>query len=765
MENCLRYGKSAACFEEALPLGNGHIGAMIYGICGRERISLNHDTLWSGKPRHITRPNAPQALRDSRSLLDAGQYAEAEALLEQEFTADWTQGYMPLGNVYIECLHSGDIHHYLRTLNLQTAVATVTYTQGNIRFQRDYFVSHPDNCLSVRFVSSGPVDYRLCADSLLKSNVTAEENWLCLTGECPSCAPPVYAQDQVPLVYDGDGIKFAAIGSVQTNGTVDAHQNILTVQGATELTFILCIETSFLDFESLPVKPYHEPCRRRLEITEKIPYCELLDRHIQDHSALYNRVQADFGFPASNQMTDRRLNAENKDEDLGLVELLYNFGRYLTIAASREGSQATNLQGIWNELFYAPWSANYTLNINTEMNYWPVLMNNLAGLDLPVIDLTKKLRITGAAVAKDFYGVVGFCTHHNSDIWGHAAPVGMQRQGSLRYAFWNMSGGWLCRHLWEHYEYTLDVVFLRQTAYPLMKEAALFYLNLLEKDGDKYILAPTTSPENSFLHPKDGRCSITRYSTMTQGILMDLFANLSKAASILAAEDEVIQKIRQILPKLNTYDVGSKGQLLEFDAEYPEHDPHHRHLSHLYGLYPGESITTSSTPELAQACRISLEQRGDVSTGWAMGWRVCLWAKLKDGDRALKLVKDQLRFVDPSNQACSFKGGTYPNLLDAHPPFQIDGNFGVCAGITLMLLQCEDGIIRILPALPKAFQRGSIRGLKAKGNITVDISWQDGQLTQYTLLSPTDCAVTVATFQGTQQVSLKAGIPEQCRPA
>ncbi len=759
MENSLRYAQPATCFEEALPLGNGHIGAMVYGGCAKDRISLNHDTLWSGKPRRVSRPKARDAYLESRELLRADRYAEAEALLERDFTADWSQAYLPLGSLFIECLSSGEIRDYSRRLDLDTAIASVRYTQGGIRFERAYFVSHPDNCLVLRISSDKAADYVFRADSPLKSAVTVWENRLYLTGECPSCVPPVYAQDAVPVVYDGEGVKFAAIGAVRTDGTLGRDRDSLTVHGATELTFVMCVETSFVRFDAMPTKPCYYPCEARLQETGAQPYAALFDRHVADHQALYGRVRADFGFPADRRMTDDRLKAENRENDLGLVELLYNYGRYLIIAASREGTQAANLQGIWNEKFFAPWSSNYTLNINTEMNYWPVLMNNLAGLDMPLIDLAKTLSVTGAAAAKDFYGARGWCAHHNADLWGHATPVGMQGKGSLRYAFWNMSAGWLCRHVWEHYEYTQDTEYLRQTAYPLMKEAARFYLDILVPEGDRRIITPTTSPENSFLHPRDGRIGLARISAMTQAILIDLFTNLSQAADVLGPADPLIEEIRQVLPALDTYAVGSQGQLLEFDAEYPEHDIHHRHLSHLYGLYPGESITTGATPALAEACRVTLERRGDLSTGWAMGWRVCLWAKLKDGDRALKLVQDQLRFADPSDQRCSFSGGTYPNLLDAHPPFQIDGNYGVCAGITLMLLQCEDGKIRILPALPRKFRNGSIRGLKAKGNITVDIAWQDGRLTQYQLTAAQDCTVTVAALDGERTVCLQAGIP------
>lgn len=758
MENRLRYAQPATCFEQALPLGNGCLGAMVYGDCHRDRISLNHDTLWSGKPRRITKPNARDAYQASRQLLCQDRYAEAEALLEQDFSAPWSQSYLPLGSLYMTCSADGEIRDYARQLDLQNAAVTVRYAQGDNRFVRTYFVSHPDNCLVLHITSQQPADYAFSADSQLKSTVCAKENRLYLTGECPVSIAPEYARDSVPTVYDGTGIRFAAIGTVKTDGSIRCDGDTLSVTGATELTALLCIETSFAGFDAAPEKPYLAPCEDRLQKAAATPFAQLYDRHTADHRALYDRVQADFGFPACEKMTDQRLLAENKDDDLGLVELLYNFGRYLIIASSREGTQAANLQGIWNERLFAPWSSNYTLNINTEMNYWPVLMNNLAGLDLPIVELTKKLSVTGADVARHFYGAQGYCAHHNADLWGHASAVGMQSKGCLRYAFWNMSAGWLCRHVWEHYEYTLDAAYLRRTAYPLMKGAAEFFLSLLEEDGDHCTIFPTTSPENSYIHPRYGRTALARSCAMTQAILMDLFANLSRAADILHIEDDFTAKIRQITPLLNTYRIGSEGQLLEFDEEYEEYDIHHRHLSHLYGLYPGESITTEATPALAQACRVSMERRGDESTGWGMGWRVCLWAKLKDGDRALKLIKDQLRCIDPSNTKSSFKGGTYPNLLDAHPPFQIDGNFGVCAGITLLLLQCEDEKLRILPALPAKMRNGSVRGLKAKGDITVDIAWQDGKLLHYTLISPVDCTVTVATPEKEHTVCLKAGV-------
>ena len=758
MEHKLIYTSEANCFEQALPLGNGTLGAAVYGKCGRERISLNHDTLWSGKPRLIKNPKAKDAYYRCRQLVLEGKLTQAAELIEQDFSDTWSASYMPMGNLYIDC-PEGAVTDYYRELDLQQGIVRVRYTQNGTRFEREYFVSHPDNCLVLRVKSGKPADYRFSADSPLKSAFTTAKNTLYLTGECPSSISPHYALKSVPTAYDGDGIKFAAIARILTDGTSDFEENAVTVSGATETILILCAETSYIDFDKLPTKPYYYPCQQAVNKVAEKAYNDLRRAHMADHAALYQRVELDLGFATPDMPTDQRI--KGNESDLGMVELLYNFGRYLVIAASREGSQATNLQGIWNESLFAPWSSNYTVNINAEMNYWPVLMNNLAGLDLPVCDTVRKLSVTGAHVAREYYGAKGFCSHHNVDLWGHATPVGNRGKDTHGYAFWNMSSGWLCRHLWEHYEYTLDEDFLSDTAYPLMKGAAEFYLDLLVKDGDRYLLTPTTSPENCYIHPTAGKASLAKHCAMSQAILMDLFGNISKSAQILGIDDDFVKHIRQILPHLNTYQIGSQGQLLEYDEDYPEHDILHRHTSHLYGLYPGESITTESTPELAQACRITLNRRGDISTGWATGWRVCLWAKLKDGNRALRVIKSQLTPINPYEEMNYYSGGTYPNLFDAHPPFQIDGNFGVCAGITLMLLQCEDDKIRLLPALPAEFKTGSVRGLKAKGNITVDMAWQDGKLKRCALLSPVDCTVTVASADGDRVVKLRGGIPEE----
>ncbi len=756
MENKLRFGQTAEFFEEALPLGNGTLGAMVYGKCDKEKISLNHDTLWSGIPRRYTRKNAHEIYLKAQKLALEDKMEEAEKLLQNEFTASFGQSYLPLGNLFIECEGEGDICGYCRELDMETGVARVEYTQGGNRFEREYFVSSPADCLVVRFSSERPVSYTVSMDCQLEYGVSAEGKELCLSGECPVSIAPSYARDIVPTIYDGRGIKFSAICAVSSDGEICVNSSEIAVKGCTELCLRLCAETSFISFDALPEKEHYEACRARVLSACEKTYAELRASHITDFSSFYNKVRLDLGFESPALFTDERIKRPDKSDDLGLVELLFNFGRYLVIASSREGSQATNLQGIWNEELFAPWSSNYTMNINAQMNYWPVLMCGLAGMDMPIIDLVKKISVTGAQTARDFYGADGYCAHHNIDLWGLSTPVGAKGEGCISYAYWNMSAGWLCRHVWEHYEYTLDSDYLENTAYPLMKGSALFFLSVLKEVDGKLVICPSTSPENRYYHSEGKALALARYTTMSQAIVMDLFENISRAAYVLNREDDFVAEIREKLPRLNTYEIGSYGQLLEYDRDFPEQDEHHRHTSHLYGLYPGESITVGRTPELAKACKNTLLRRGDVSTGWSMGWRVNLWAKLKDGDHAMTLIKNQLTYVSPEEKRSWRGGGTYPNLFDAHPPFQIDGNFGVCAGIAQLFLQCEDGKIYLLPALPSELSRGSVKGLKAKGNIDVDISWENGKLKTFSLYSPFSQTVCVKTPAEEKAIELRA---------
>ena len=743
MENKLYFNSPAKYFEEAFPLGNGTLGAMVYGGTHKERLSLNHDTLWSGKPRHLTRDHAPDIYQQAKSLVLDEKRVEAEKLLEQKFTADFGQSYLPAGNLWIETEEISEPQNYIRMLDMETGIARVCYFAGGISFEKEYFVSHPDGCICVRIRSDRPVKHKIFMDCPLPHTTQAKGSCIYLTGECPISISPSYAKDLYPTIYNGEGIHFTAITDIQTNGTLHAEDDLLIANG-TDLVLTICIETSFLSFQQMPTGDHRGLCEEKRKKALQSSYETRKKKHIEDFSGYYNRVKLDLGFQAPDMPTDARILQKDKSKDLGLVELIFNFGRYLTIASSREGSEATNLQGIWNEEIFAPWSSNYTVNINTEMNYWPTLMCNLAGFDLPIVELTRKISITGAETARDFYGANGYCAHHNIDLWGLSTPVGAGRNGCICYAFWNMSAGWLCRHVFEHYEYTLDREYLEKTAYPLMKGAAEFYLSLLTEYKGKYILSPATSPEHAYYDKENQLISLAKYSAMSQAIAMDLFENISYAAEILQIEDSFIKEIREKLPLLNTYAIGKEGQLLEFDDDFTDQDIHHRHTSHLYGLYPGESISPEKTPELAEACKKVLLRRGDQSTGWSMGWRVNLWARLGDGDHALTLVKNQLTYADPKEKRTWKGGGTYPNLFDAHPPFQIDGNFGVCAGIAQMFLQSVNGKIKMLPALPREFQNGSVCGLKAKGNITVDISFEKGTVKSFTLQSPITQDVTVS---------------------
>lgn len=759
MEALLKYSRPAKHFEEALPLGNGQLGAMVYGDTQNERISINHDTLWSGKPGDTFVEGAYESNERAKALVNEGKYYEAQREIEENFTGKWLSSYMLLGNLYIKREGaSGNTTKYLRTLDMENSIVKVSYTEDEIDFEREYFVSFPDNCMMVKLKSSKPVTYVIDADCVGKSTVTKWTNTLCLTGECPSAIAPSYHRDATPIIYDGDGVKVSALARVISDGMlVKDSTEIITVENVTDATIYFCAETSFVSFDKLPDKKTFYPCLERLDKLSEKSYDAIKEEHTKDVSELFNRVKTDFGGLESDKMTDERLKSENKD--LGLCELLYNFGRYLIIAASREGSRATNLQGIWNDSFFAPWSSNYTLNINAEMNYWPVLMSNLVSCNLPIIEQVKNISINGRETAKRLYHAEGFVSHHNSDLWAHTTPVGNKVVNSTQYAYWNMSGGWLCRHLFEHYEYTLDKKFLEETAYPIMRECVKFYLSVMENYNGKWIITPSTSPENSY-NGKDGHyIYLSKYTVMSQSIAEDVFKNLSKVAQILGIDDELIMTVNERKDHIGIYKKGSEGQLLEYDDEYEETDIYHRHVSHLYGFYPADIITTENNPEVSAMVKRSLERRGDEGTGWSMGWKVCLWARLKDGDHALKLVKNQLRYMpaEPDESVDMWhSGGTYANMFDAHPPFQIDGNYGVCAGIAQMFLQCEDGKIRILPALPSEMKQGSIKGLLAKGNITIDIEWKNNKASSVKLVTPFDQTAIIVIDGEDRVVSLKA---------
>ncbi len=753
METKLWYTQPATCFEEALPIGNGSLGAMVYGGTQKEKFSLNLDTLWSGKQQDYISENAPEVYKQAQQLMLEGKVSEAEDLMVNRFNNMWSAYYLPMANLHLESDRT-DSTGYRRELDLASAIATTRFADAF----REAFVSFPHKCLAIRETGAEKANYTIRLDSQLQYQLRPEGDMLILSGRCPAEGGSQWPDSGYePFIYtEDDGITFTLALKIITDGDIAFADDALTVQNASDLLILAAAESSYTG-HGLPYDETHEAkCLATLEAAASAGFDVVKAQHLDDYASLYNRVCLDLQAADTNMPTDERLAQAEKDK--GLVELLFNYGRYLTISSSRPGSQATNLQGIWNEHLVAPWRANYTVNINTEMNYWPTLMCGLTECTQPLIGLIRKISDTGRAAAKNYYDAEGFTSHHNVDLWGHASPVGGRNNPSSNlYANWCLSSGWLCAHLFWQYEYTLDEEFLRSTAYPIMKEAAKFYLSVMIEHDGELILCPSSSPENAYIGDDGKKHALTKKATMSQAIIFELFTNCITSCEILGIDADFSARLRAALAKIHPHTIGRDGRLLEWDKDYEDAEVHHRHVSHLYGLFPGEQITCETTPELAEACKKTLEVRGDAGTGWSLGWKVNLWAKLKDGDRTLKLVHDQLTYVSSTETKYAGMGGTYPNMLDAHPPFQIDGNFGVTSGIAQMFVQHENGKILILPALPGSFADGEIHGLRTKGNVTVSVVWKNGKAETVTLISPFTQVVQVQINGQLIEVPLTAG--------
>ncbi len=747
----LQYNQPAVEWTEALPVGNGTLGAMVFGRVDSELIQLNEATLWSGGPvQKNVNPDAFKNLALIREALIKEDFEKAN-VLTKNMQGPYSESFMPLGDLILnQDFGEQKIESYNRSLDIQTGLAVTNFNVDGVNYKREIFASAPAQCIIIKLSADQlkRLSVTLDASSLLKNEKSINEKSLVLKGKAPSHSDPNYIDyNKEPVVYEDPsgcrGMRFELIVKpIIKDGEITSEGNKLVIKNASEILLFVSAATSFNGFDKCPDsqgKDEHKFAESPIKKAVAKKYDSLLKEHVADFQKFFNRVSLKLNEKEntkSNLATDLRLEQYAKGEqDAGLEALFFQFGRYLLISSSRTHNAPANLQGIWNNKLRAPWSSNYTTNINLQMNYWPVESASLSELFFPLDEYIKNASVTGAETAKSYYHAHGWVLHHNSDIWAMTNPVGDFGKGDPMWANWYMGANWLSRHLWEHYEYTGDLAYLKRV-YPIIKGATEFSLDWLQKDKNGHLVTmPSTSPENIFFYDGKKKGTVTTASTMDIGIIKDLFENTVKASKVLNTDLEFSEKVNKAADELLPFQIGSKGQLLEWYKDFEEEDPHHRHTSHLYALHPANLISPLKTPELAAAAKKTLELRGDDGTGWSLAWKVNMWARLLDGNHAYQLFKNQLRLTKDNDPKYKRQGGCYPNLFDAHPPFQIDGNFAGTAGVIEMLMQSQNKEIHLLPALPDAWKDGEIKGITAKGNFTVDIKWNNGKMSQTKIVS------------------------------
>jgi len=737
----LWYQQPADKWVEAMPVGNGRLGAMVFGKTGEERIALNEDTIWSGERRDRMNPAARQAVPEIRRLLFAGKVAEAEALAEKDMLAIPRRMpvYQPLGDLLLTFPAQGQPVGYRRELDLLTGVVRITYRVGETNYLREIFASVPANAIVMRISADKPGSVSFRATLAREADSTTE-----------TAAPDrVILQGQaIPHEKDSEerkvGVKFRGeVRVIPEGGTVSAAKDAVTVSGADAAVLLIVAATDFRHPDPAAA------CRDDLAKAAK-PYQQLRFEQVNEHSRIFRRVRLQLGAQPDEDAlpTDVRLKrVQDGATDLGLIAKYFQFGRYLLMASSRPETVAANLQGIWNDSLTPSWGSKFTININTEMNYWPAEVCNLSEMHMPLFDLVDAARGPGRKVAQGYYGARGFVIHHNTDLWGDAVPIDQVGSG-----IWPMGGAWLALHFWDHYDFTHDRKFLADRAWPVLKEAAEFLLDYMVDDGHGHLVTgPSLSPENSFKTPDGKAHRLAMGPVMDIEIARALFTRVVQAAEILGVDADFRSKVSAARDKLPPFKIGKYGQLQEWQEDYPEQDPGHRHVSHLFALYPDNQITLRGTPELAKAARVSLERRlssGGGRTGWSRAWIIDLWARLEDGEQAYQ------------NLLALLRKSTLPNLFDTHPPFQIDGNFGGTAGIAEMLVQSHAGEIALLPALPAAFADGAVEGLHARGGVELFLDWHGGRLTAAVVRCSVDGRQKVRAPKGQRVAAIRAGASE-----